>query len=273
MRTAFFVLLCAVASACGGRLAPVDGGSSAPDGVAPVDGSDDSNLADASDDANDASTPVECSYDAAYDGPLCTPPANDLLYASPASVSVAAGSYGAVTFVASGPWASDPTMFMWFVGSTQQLLTNPQVETYGTPQTLIFLVPQSAVGKTFTITVAGHAGNIYRTADVTVNVTTCVPLTAATVCAGYSCGYEPDNCGGLVSCGTCSGHTPYCFLRQCQGTMPTYCPYGDGLGPNNTCVSCAQSRACSNCTGVCLGIQDECICDYPGGVQRHPAGK
>ena len=266
MRMAAVVLVCAFASACGGRLARVDGGDSAPDGAGLVDGGDGGDDESTSADGNDASAPVEpCSYDAAVDGPLCTPPPDDLLYASPAVVSVAAGSYGAVTFIASGPWASDPTMFMWFAGSTLQLETNPEVQSYGSPQTLIFLVPSTAAGQTFTITVAGHAGNIQRISEVTVNVTSCVPWPASKVCAGYECGFEPDNCGGLVSCGTCSGSKPYCFLRQCQAAMPTYCPFGDGYGGPGVCIPCGETMTCRLCTGVCLGIQDVCICTYPGG--------
>ena len=258
-----WLVVCALATACGGRLAPVDGGGLSGDGAPVGDAGDESVFADASDAADASDTTEPCSYDAS-DERLCAPPPDDLLYPTPPVVSVAAGSYGSATFVASGPWSTDPNMYMWVTGYTLQLDTYPQVESYGTPQTVTFLVPQAYAGQSFTMFVAGHAGNIERTTQVTVNVTNCAPLPASTVCAGYQCGFEDDNCGGLVSCGNCSAPTPYCFLRQCQATMPTYCPYGDGLGPFGACVPCGESMTCRLCTGLCVGIQDVCICQTGG---------
>jgi hypothetical protein len=262
MRRAVVPLAWAFASACGGLLAPVDGGSSDGSGL---DAGGDVGDETSSVDANDADASLACSYDAASDGPRCAPPPDDLLYASPATVSVAAGSYGTATFVASGPWSTDPGMFMWFVGSTPTLDNDPEIQTYGSPQSLVFLVPSTAAGQELTITVAGYAGNIERTAQVSVNVTSCAPWPASTVCGSYECGFEPDDCGGLVSCGTCPPSAPYCFLRQCVTTMPTYCPYGQGYGENGSCVPCGTTRTCKQCSAVCVGIQDVCICEYAGG--------
>jgi hypothetical protein len=264
MRRAVVVLACALASACGGKLAPTDGGvaSGGPSPEAGTDAGDDALAADASDATDgDDDAPVECSFDASEDDP-CTPPADDLLYAEPDTASVAGGSYGAANFVASGPWVSDPGFYMWFAGSSLYLPEVSPVRTYGSPQSLFFLVPESAIGQTFTFSVAGHAGNITRVAELTVHVTNCQPWPASMVCAGYQCDLEPDNCGGLVSCGSCPSSAPYCFLRECVSNMPVYCPPGQGTDGHGGCIPCDTTRTCSECPigNVCLGVQDVCLC-------------
>jgi len=92
------------------------------------------------------------------------------------------------------------------------------------------------------------------------------------VCVNEECGFEPDNCGGLVSCGDCPPQTPYCagevtpagFEHLCSATMPVYCPNGEGITWGG-CIPCTQTIACTTChDGVCLGIQDECLCQRGG---------
>jgi hypothetical protein len=275
VRIAVVTLSIAFTTACGGRLARESGVSAGPD--AGIDAASDAgNDADAtSDDASDGMVPDDpCSVDASYDAALCTsPPEDDRLYASPAVVNVAAGSYGYAQFYASGSWASDPSIFMIFEGSTLPLGNNPGLDGYGAAQSFIFLVPSTATGQTGTLTVLGRVGNVERTASLTVNVTDCQPWPASMVCPGNQCGFQPDNCGGLVSCGTCPAQTPYCagelvagaFEYVCSATMPMYCPPGYGITGPNSCIPCNQTRACIECNGgACVGIQDACLCERGG---------
>jgi hypothetical protein len=264
MRTAEVMLVCILATGCGGLVAPLDAGpgddgSFAADARAQEASIDDGSARDA-----EASGPP-CSADAGLEGGLCVPPAEDILYASPDVVSVPAGSYGTATFVAAGPWTSDPAMYIWFEGSTLRLDSYPIVTSYGSPQSLSFLVPASAAGQQGTLTVTGHDGNIERTAHATVNVTACAPWTASFACAGYVCGAERDHCGGDVSCGECSGDEPYCFLGFCVATMPHYCPGGYGIAPGGKCVACESTGICKQCRfpDRCLGIEDVCLCQAP----------
>jgi hypothetical protein len=267
-------------SACRGLLAPVD--SDAGD-AGEADGGDASTASDAESDAADASivdakepdADSACDYDAADDASLCTPPANDLLFANPASIQVAAGSYGLATFVATGPWATDPMMYMHYEGSSFQVRNFPYIMTYGTPQSLSFLVPSTAAGQHGTLTVSGHAGNIERTATVSVTVTSCAPSTA--YCVGDQCGFEDDGCGGVISCGTCSGATPSCFVYQCVANGPPPCPAGSGYdvcdgGPcTDKCVPCATTHSCEKCGGgYCDSLNNVCFCHYPGGTPPPP---
>lgn len=256
-----FALGIAAVYACGGKLVAVDAGISSSSDAGELDAA-----VEAGADA-EAEATVACDYDASEEDP-CTPPVDDLLAAVPATVTVAAGSYGAATFVATGPWASDPGVYMHYEGSSLPVLNDPEVLTYGSPQTLPFLVAASAAGGHGTITVSGHAGNITRVAQLTVNVTSCVPWPAAKVCGRPSenCGFEGDGCGGLLSCGTCSGQAPYCFLHQCVAQMPTYCPSGYGLGENGACVPCGKTKTCQHCATLdCVGIMDDCVCESSSG--------
>ena len=267
LRIAFVALACAAASACGGLLALPDGG---PLGETDAGGADrDGSLGDAADvtvtgagSAADAGIP--CSDDAS-DDVLCIPPPNDLLDATPPAVSIAAGSYGVVTFTATGPWVNDPKMYMHYEGTTLEVLNDPQVQTYGSPQSLLVLVAEGTAGHRGTLTVSGHAGNIKRTAVVSIDVTACVPWPVSSICVGNdNCGFQPDGCGGLLSCGTCSGEAPYCFLNTCVSTPPQDCPDGYGLGGNGACVPCGMTKTCKECgAGSCIGKNDLCICEAP----------
>jgi hypothetical protein len=271
MRRAVVVLACALASACGGRLAPIDGGADGDNAIfdaggdAGADGQSAADAGDASVGGDAADGAVECSWDASEDDP-CTPPADDLLYADPDVVNVAGASYGLAKFVASGPWVSDPGFYMWFAGSSLPLQNVSMVQTYGSPQSLIFLVPGDEIGQTLTFSVAGHAGNITKVADLTVHVTNCQPWPPSMVCGGQTCNYQPDDCGGVVSCGMCPPSAPYCFLRQCVTTMPKYCPPGQGTDGHGGCIPCEQTRTCQDCPAgsVCAGVQDVCLCASGG---------
>jgi len=265
MRTTVVVLIGAFAIACGGLVAPLDAGPGDAGSLADDAGVAEGSIQDAVAHDPDA-TGAPCSADASLEGGPCVQPVDDILYASPAVISVAAGSYGTATFVAAGPWASDPSMYIWFESSTLKLENYPAVTSYGSPQSILFLVPSSAVGKQGIFTVTGHDGNIERTAQATVNVTACAPWTAPVACGGYVCGSEPDNCGGIVSCGTCSDDTPYCFLGSCVATMPHYCPPGYGIAPGGACVACASTLACRLCRfpDRCFGMEDQCLCQPYG---------
>jgi hypothetical protein len=88
---------------------------------------------------------------------------------------------------------------------------------------------------------------------------TCVP---ATTCpAGQDCGYAPDNCGGLVACGTCKngemcgvGNPPVankCGKITC--TPAAACPSGqecgfasDGCNGVIPCGMCPSGQTCTN---------------------------
>jgi hypothetical protein len=230
-------------------------------------------------DAGDAATVADsgaeeapalpCDYDASgdYDAALCTPPAADVFYADPPVVSVAAGSYGLATFVAAGPWTNDPHIFMRYEGSTLPLRNVVYATSYGTPQSVPFLVSDSAAGQQGTLTMSAHAGNIERIAQVTVNITSCVP--DPKYCDGNECGFEGDGCGGLQSCGTCGGSTPYCHVFQCGSTPVAECPpgYGYDIEGNrpNTCIPCAETKSCKTCKGgYCDALNSVCYCHYSG---------
>ncbi len=265
----------AAAIACGGRLAALDGGADARDAAALGDGVS----PDASDgDGGDASAdkPPACTYDASYDDVVpCVAPADDLIFADPPTVQVAAGGRGVVTFYASGPWASDPLFYMRYGGTTLPVLEQPYVPGYGTPITLSFPVsPAVPPGSAWTMTVSGHAGNIQRFASATLVVTACVPRTEN--CKGYECGFQEDGCGGVQICGTCddAGATPNCYMNNCVGGQPLpQCPPGEGYDTSHgylACVLCTQLTVCGNgpfgCHGgYCDSLQNVCFCHYPGG--------
>jgi hypothetical protein len=270
-KAAGIAVLCAATAACPGLLAPVDGGADGSGAGGMNDGASADADASVMEAGEDGDGFVPCDYDAT-DENLCTPPANDLLIADPPSVQVAAGSYGVATFEATGPWASDPTFYIWYETTTLPVEAVQQVTTYGTPQSIPFLVPPSAAGTQGTVTVAGHAGNIERHASVSVNVTTCQPWAPSTVCPGQECGFQGDGCGGLLSCGTCPASAPYCWVGQCVTSMPVPCPSaGEGFDPDaGKCIPCDQSPACNPCpnpltmphqTGYCISSDSMCICD------------
>jgi hypothetical protein len=213
-------------------------------------------------DAGPQDTDAACDGDAAYDAALCTPPSADRLVANPPVISVAAGSYGVAQFEALGPWASDPNIWISFQTATVPMQFTPYVLQNAPPTGFVFQVAPSTTDVQGTITALGRDGNIERTATLTVTITGCQPWGQAMACQSYDCGFEPDNCGGLVNCGTCSGATPYCFLGTCQAAPPTYCPDGQDLGPGDVCTPCTESRICLHyCQdGRCEGLQDECFC-------------
>jgi hypothetical protein len=260
------VLACAATSACGGRLVPVDLAYDAGD-AAPLDAGDAETVVDS---GEEEAAALPCDYDAYadYDAALCTPPADDVLYANPPVISVAAGSYGLATFVAAGPWTNDPHIFMRYEGSTLPLENLVYATSYGTPQSLPFLVSASAAGQQGTLTVSAHAGNIERVAHVTVSITSCAPHPE--YCSGMACGFEGDGCGGFQSCGTCSGSTPYCYLFQCVANPVAMCPpgYGYDIEDNRPmdCIPCAETKSCKTCRGgYCDSLNSVCYCHYPGG--------
>jgi hypothetical protein len=245
VRSALMVVLAGMASGgCRGLLNPIESDASAPtDGGGPSDASTDA-------EPSDSTTSVPpCSVDAAWESGPCVPPADDLLEVSPAVVNVAAGSYGAARIIASGPWASDPSLILAFESSTLPLGSQPIITPYGW---LAFLVPSSvSPGQEGTITVAGFAGNIGRTAQATVHVTDCLPWLQAVACESRMCGFQPDGCGGLLTCGSCGSAAPYCWIGQCVTHPFTPCPPGDGFAPDSgDCVPC----------GACPDFDSDCEC-------------
>jgi hypothetical protein len=266
--------------ACGAATEPLTFGgpdaSTGGDGSSVVDSGVDSGapIFDSSppqDTGADVTAPEEagppCDVDADLDAALCTPPDDDLLIADPPVVTVAAGSYGVARFKATGPWATDPNMFVWFDGASVSLQFTPWVLPNQPPTGFLFQVASTASDVQGTFTAVGHDGNIERTATLTVNVTGCQPWSAAMACQSYDCGFQADNCGGLVSCGTCSAAAPYCFLGSCTAATPTYCPDGQGITPSG-CIPCSSTRTCIDyCRDArCAGLQDVCFCEpwtYP----------
>jgi len=244
-----------------GDAAPIfDSGAPGPDSSLGED-------APADADAGPMDTDAACDGDASYDGALCTPPSDDLLIADPPTITVAAGSYGVAQFEAIGPWASDPNIWISFESATVPMQSSPWVLQNAPPTAFAFQVSSTTTDQDGTLTALGRDGNIERTASVTVHITGCQPWDVATACNGYDCGYQADNCGGLVTCGTCTGATPYCFLGECQAAQPTYCPDGEGITMQG-CVPCSQTRTCFlYCRdGRCEGLQDQCFCapwSYP----------
>jgi hypothetical protein len=84
----------------------------------------------------------------------------------------------------------------------------------------------------------------------------CVPLTACP--AQYTCDSYPNNCGGLINCGTCPTGSA-CVGGACQACTPaTTCPssqkcgaWPDGCGGTITsCGLCATGDSCIN--GACV---------------------
>ncbi len=231
-----------------------------------MDAADSSTVVDS---GEEEAGPLPCDYDAfaGYDAALCTPPANDVLYADPPVLSVAAGSYGLATFVAAGPWTQDPHIFMRYEGTTLPLRNVIYATSYGATQSIPFLVSSSAGGQQGSFTVSAHAGNIERIAQVTVNVTSCVPNSQ--YCSGMECGFEGDGCGGLQSCGMCGGSTPYCHIYQCVSSPVTMCPpgYGYDIEGNRPmdCIPCAETVSCKKCKGgSCASLNSICYCNYGG---------
>jgi hypothetical protein len=285
--------LVATATACGGKLAPVDGG--APESgvtalldasVTMIDATTDGGMRDGAGDGDgDATAGLDatsdspaCSADAMvrWDADLCVPPADDQFFASPAAIEVPAGNYGLGSFTTTGPWATAPGTAVLFDGTTLPLTGTPkEIFDGGTIQFVQFafqVKPSTAPGTVGTIAAYARDGNIQRSAAVTVTVTPCVPTSASVLCGdtgdgGLDCGYVADHCGGLVSCGTCdpNGETPVCFVNQCVAALPPTCPAGEGLGPEG-CARCSSSGpvpgVCSNCFGYCTSFESVCVC-YP----------
>ncbi len=207
----------------------------------------DASVQDASDDA-----PAACDFDASPDAEPCAVPYGDILYASPGSIMVAAGGYGTVSFIAEGPWASDPTLTITFEGSTLDLIPVSTGAHYGTPQSLVFQAPPMDYGLTGTVTAVGRAGNLAISAFATVYVTNCTPFPEPVACGTYACGFQSDGCGGVESCGACSVAAPYCYGGQCIANQPHPCPPGDGFVPD--------SGACAWCGRFCAAIDNTCVC-------------
>jgi len=278
-------LVCLVVlAACGAATEPLAfGGSDASTGPDARDGSSvvDSGApifdsSPAQDAGADVTAPEEagpaCDGDADDDAALCTPPPDDLLIADPPVVTVAAGSYGVARFKATGPWATDPNMFVWFDSATVPMPFTPWVLPNQPPTGFLFQVAPTSSGVQGTFTAVGHDGNIERTASLTVTVTGCQPWDQSMACQGYDCGFQADNCGGLVSCGTCSGAAPYCFLGSCTAAPPTYCPDGEGITPTG-CIPCSDTRTCTEyCRDArCTGLQDVCFCEPWGSYPPCPS--
>ncbi len=266
-------------TACGAITAPIDSfetldASTGPDG-SPFDASPDRPPRDApvEQDAGADAGPADvlapdvdagppCDPNAPLDAALCTPPADDLFVPSPASIQVSADTYGIASFVASGPWASDPKLYFDFDGADFALQTTPYIMTNRPPVSWAFLVDHSATQGTATFSASAHLGNIVRSASVTVTVGGCVPWTVANACDGNQCGFASDNCGGSVSCGMCPPDAPSCSLGKCTSGTPVYCPSGQGIGIDGMCTPCSTLPVCTSCNvgNLCVGLQDVCLC-------------
>jgi hypothetical protein len=96
---------------------------------------------------------------------------------------------------------------------------------------------------------------------------TCVPAGKCPV--GDDCGYEPDGCGGLISCGVCPtgeacgvgtppvpnkcGKGTVCVPQTCAAQKKECGPSADGCGDKiDSCGTCAAGELCidSKCVHV-----------------------
>jgi hypothetical protein len=69
----------------------------------------------------------------------------------------------------------------------------------------------------------------------------CTPVTQAVACAGLTCGFMPDGCGGLLTCGVGGGQCPNGGV--CGGITSNVCTSGDA---GTTCVNfCANQATCT----------------------------
>ncbi|HYP90054.1 MAG TPA: hypothetical protein VEQ59_17915, partial [Polyangiaceae bacterium] len=96
----------------------------------------------------------------------------------------------------------------------------------------------------------------------------CVPKTECP--AGEDCGFAPDGCGGLISCGECKkgeacgvGSPPVpnkcgkgqetCTPLTCAAQHKECGPVADGCGDKiDSCGECAAGKLCV--MGVCKGV-------------------
>ncbi|MCS6898437.1 MAG: hypothetical protein RMJ98_01385, partial [Myxococcales bacterium] len=84
----------------------------------------------------------------------------------------------------------------------------------------------------------------------------CTPLTQAQACTnGKNCGWVPNGCGGVISCGTCApGQTcglggenkcgPNCTPKTCAQQGKNCGVTGDGCGGTIDCGTCASGQIC-----------------------------
>ena len=96
----------------------------------------------------------------------------------------------------------------------------------------------------------------------------CQPASAATACAGLTCGFVPDGCGALIQCGggaTCANG------GICGVPTPNVCSAPGGGACSAVGASCAQRGDC--CSGFCGSNQNVCgerLCPgQPGGRELH----
>jgi hypothetical protein len=191
-----------------------------------------------------------CSADATGEAGPCMPPADDVLFPKTMDVNVAAGGFGAATFIGTGPWVNDPLFYIQYQTSSFEVIDDFSVAAIGSPQTVVFQPQSGQAGREGTLTVIGSAGYITRTATVSVHITACQPLSEAVVCMGSECGLEPDGCGGVVECGTCSGANPYCWQYQCIPFAPHGCGDLEGFDPTTgNCVLCPCGVKDDSCEG------------------------
>jgi hypothetical protein len=106
----------------------------------------------------------------------------------------------------------------------------------------------------------------------------CTPLTQAVACAGKNCGFEPDGCGGLLTCGVGAGACPNSGV--CGAPTPNVCSATDGGNPcTNFCLSqttCAAGQS-TTITGTIYAPNGTlplpgAVVYVPNGASTYPYG-
>jgi hypothetical protein len=95
-------------------------------------------------------------------------------------------------------------------------------------------------------------------------IANCTPLTKAQACTnGMNCGWVPDNCGGVVSCGNCTGQQlcglggpnicgDKCKPKSCNQLGKNCGLTSDGCGTTIDCGGCPAGQFCGAYSpGVC----------------------
>jgi hypothetical protein len=219
-------------------------------------------------------TPALCNAQAGYDGPTGNgtpigPDGTHQFWAVPNALTMAAGTFTNVQLFWSTSDAVTP-LSCWVVpqslpaGVTASCIEY-SVTPYTNGETMQIQVANTVQPQTFVATVVSKYGNVERSAEVVVDVTSCVPAT----CSGAdACNTSiSDGCGGTLSCGACTGSGQSCFQNKCCVHEPAsvVCSaqgacgiLSDGCGGTVDCGACPGPLKCPRGEGDCGGYCCRC---------------